>query len=52
MPQMMPMWWEILMLMFITMMMLFMMILYHNNLIKMNKIMKCTKFYNQMNWKW
>nr|YP_010743021.1 ATP synthase F0 subunit 8 [Anagonalia emeiensis]WEU75302.1 ATP synthase F0 subunit 8 [Anagonalia emeiensis] len=50
MPQMSPMWWTFLMLMFMFMMFFMLSLMYFNF---MNKLMKNNKFMsNQMNWKW
>nr|YP_010349775.1 ATP synthase F0 subunit 8 [Cassianeura cassiae]UOH96517.1 ATP synthase F0 subunit 8 [Cassianeura cassiae] len=50
MPQMSPMWWTSLMLMFILMLMIMMMMIYFNLNIKMNKkIMISSK---KINWQW
>nr|AFI54724.1 ATP synthase F0 subunit 8 [Acanthosoma labiduroides] len=52
MPQMSPLWWEILFLMFITAAMLMMTIIYHNkNIYKYNMKESMNKNY-QMKWKW
>nr|AFI54750.1 ATP synthase F0 subunit 8 [Sastragala edessoides] len=52
MPQMSPMWWEILFLFFIIIMMIMMTSIYHNK-INYNKKMEMTKsIKHQMMWKW
>nr|YP_010736663.1 ATP synthase F0 subunit 8 [Tessaromerus quadriarticulatus]WEM32421.1 ATP synthase F0 subunit 8 [Tessaromerus quadriarticulatus] len=51
MPQMMPLWWETLMMFFIMIMSMFYINLYHNKNIK-NKLMNFQKMNNEKNWKW
>nr|YP_010736650.1 ATP synthase F0 subunit 8 [Cobbenicoris guangxiensis]WEM32408.1 ATP synthase F0 subunit 8 [Cobbenicoris guangxiensis] len=51
MPQMMPMWWEMLLLMFITIMLSLCIMIYHNK--KYNNDSKIYKvIYKQMHWTW
>nr|UPL65743.1 ATPase subunit 8 [Notobitus elongatus] len=53
MPQMAPLWWEILFIMFITMFMMTNMIIYYNKNMKPNLNIKNKNYsINQFKWKW
>nr|WGH58954.1 ATP synthase F0 subunit 8 [Urochela rubra] len=51
MPQMSPMWWEILMITFMLIMFMFMLTIYHNNMTKNKPMMYSTKI-SQLKWSW
>nr|AWN56302.1 ATP synthase F0 subunit 8 [Neomegalotomus parvus] len=51
MPQMAPLWWELLFIMFIIMFMLMNMIIYYNKNITINNKKNCINYKNY-NWKW
>uniref|UniRef100_A0AAU7YS11 ATP synthase F0 subunit 8 n=1 Tax=Rhopalus nigricornis TaxID=3151526 RepID=A0AAU7YS11_9HEMI len=51
MPQMSPLWWEMLYIMFIMMFMIMIIIMYYNKNFKLKSIIYNKKI-NQLNWKW
>nr|QAU54259.1 ATP synthase F0 subunit 8 [Cydnidae sp. ITV1034] len=52
MPQMAPLWWEFLFIMFITTYIITSMVIYHTFDIKLNKKNKTSKSFKNMFWKW
>nr|YP_009643366.1 ATP synthase F0 subunit 8 [Adrisa magna]AMR74997.1 ATP synthase F0 subunit 8 [Adrisa magna] len=52
MPQMAPLWWEILFILFITLFIIMSMMIYHMPYIKSGSSNMWHKIPNQLNWKW
>nr|YP_009754532.1 ATP synthase F0 subunit 8 [Myrmus lateralis]QIN90640.1 ATP synthase F0 subunit 8 [Myrmus lateralis] len=53
MPQMAPLWWEILFMVFIMLFILMSIVIYYNTMmLPKNQKYSNNKIYNQMNWKW
>nr|YP_010315882.1 ATP synthase F0 subunit 8 [Leptocorisa chinensis]UNA68528.1 ATP synthase F0 subunit 8 [Leptocorisa chinensis] len=52
MPQMTPIWWELMFIIFLTSLMLMIMIMYFNKVMKIKSLKKQYKTIKQNNWKW
>nr|YP_010222644.1 ATP synthase F0 subunit 8 [Sastragala esakii]UCC46107.1 ATP synthase F0 subunit 8 [Sastragala esakii] len=52
MPQMSPMWWEILFIEFMLLLMIMLIMIYHNKKMMNNKSHSLNNVYKQMIWKW